>query len=135
MTTSVYAPHMILEYVLSSSKVGVVQLRILTKRPHITHPISDARAIGVLDKRSDLVLGLSNASGLNIHRLADGHFEGREDITWMHFTISHCATGTTINTDIPIISHAVQEHALWLKDPTKRKAEISGWLENLVGDM
>lgn len=126
---------MILEYTLSSSKVGFVQLRVLTKRPHIAYPISDARHVGFLDMRCDLVVDLSNAAGVKIHRSADAHFEGRKDITWVHLTIGHSLTGTTINTDIPIISCAAEEHRTWVEGPTKQEKELSSWLETLVEDM
>lgn len=121
-----------LEHVSSSSKVGVVRLRMLARKLSNPAPISDAQSIGTLDQKSGLILGPRDVLGLKVHRAADAHFEGRKDVTWVHMTMTDRETKTKICTDIPVLSHAAEEYRLCTVDAKARSAEIAGWLDDLV---
>lgn len=112
--------------------MGVVHLRRLARKEYIPTPISNAEGTGTLHKHSGLILGHPDILGQPIHRGADVHFEGRTDITWVHMTIVDKQTKTKINTDIPVISHAAEEHRLYTVNAKERGGDIAHWLKELA---
>lgn len=112
-----------------------MHVSMLYRKAYTPTPITDALRSGLYLSAANLVLGPPTRSGQTIHRVADTHFERRDNITWVRFTLHHNETGTTISTDVPTLNQAARECAEFLDDARKRRAEIAGWLGDMAGDI
>lgn len=121
-----------LNYVFTSSKIGVLYLTDVKKDRYTANPITAARDCGLYLSDSNLILGLPGLNGQDIHRGADIHFEGRPGVTWVRITVHHEVTGSSITTDIPTVNEAEKEHLAFLEDADGRRAVIAGWVDDLV---
>lgn len=130
---TVFKPHLILDYIFTSSNIGVLRLVEIKKVPYTADPITAALSAGLYLSRSNLIQGPPKLGGdQDIHRAADAHFEGRTDITWVRLTVRNSLTNTSISTDIPTLNAAEEEHRAFLEEASKRRAVIANWLDDLV---
>lgn len=132
---TIFQPHFVLQFQITSSKMGIVRLQRITRKTYSATPITDARVSGLYLSGPKLYLGLPTVEGQSIHRRLDAHFEGKADITWVRLTLCDDSSGTTIWTDVPMLNRAEYEHEEFCRNAAARRMVISRWLDDLAGDL